>query len=146
MRRIGTMLGAILALHAAGAWAQGIAVRPRVMVGTTSDPITITVPVQVQNYPANLPSSGSPPLKVVCSILDSKTIVPQPVSSGSALVPFVPGPGNVNYQGSVNVALSVPAGTVLPRWQCELVMPEYPSNVRVDSANSVLKETALVTR
>lgn len=31
-----------------------------------------------------------------------------------------------------------------PLWQCRLDMPAYPSNVRVDLANSVLKETAAV--
>lgn len=143
MRRIATALGTILALHAAGAWAQGIRIRPNRM-RTLSVPITITVPVQVQNYPLNLPSSSSPPLKVVCSILDSKTLMPQPVSTGTALVPFLPRPGNLDYQGSVSVRLSVPGGTFHPLWQCKLKMPGYPNGVRVDSTNSVLQETGSV--
>jgi hypothetical protein len=140
VRKLATALGAILALQAGWALSQGIAVRPQVKAPLLTRPITITVPVEVRNYPTNLASSGSPALEVVCEIRafnPALNIWAQSVSKGSTMVPFVPAPGNDSYQGSVDVHLTLPGGTLKPKWICYLLKPPFPSSVHLDPSATI---------
>jgi hypothetical protein len=136
---------AMVALPAPCAWAQGIGIRTRApgpMPGMGRQ-VTITVPVEVRNFPPALNSA----IEVVCVIEafnPPQNAYTSTVAKGSALLPFSPGPGNDSYQGSVTIALTVPGGTIKPKWICSFLHVALPATVRLDNAASVQTVEGLI--